>query len=179
LLSSNKSYEVLIRNVNKKLEKLSTWFISNRLSLNTKKTNYILFGKRIAQISEKITLNNEELTKVFETKFLGIYIDSKLNWKRHILETSNAIARNLVIINKLRNKVSMNTLLIMYKIIIQPHLYYCAIIWGYAYSTNLLLLQGLQKRALRLICISSYRSPSNPFLQNLTFFKFMIYIVCS
>jgi len=81
------------------------------------------------------------LIKVFETKFLGVYIDSKLNWKRHILETSNKTARNLGIIKKLRNKVSTTTLLIMYNIWIQPHLYYCAIIWGCAHSTNLLHLQ--------------------------------------
>jgi len=69
-----------------------------------------------------ITLNNEKLIEVFETKFLGVHIVSKLNWKRHILETSNTIARNVGIINKLRKKVSMNTLFIMNKIVIQPDL---------------------------------------------------------
>jgi len=87
----------------------------------------MLFGRRTLQITEVITLNNEKLIEVFETKFLGVYIDSKLNWKRHIFVTSNKIARNLEIINKLRNKVSMKTLLIMYNILVQPHLYYCAI----------------------------------------------------
>ena len=30
----------------------------------------------------KIRINNEDIVKVSETKFLGIYIDFRLNWKK-------------------------------------------------------------------------------------------------
>jgi len=136
LFSSNKCYEVLIRNVNEELEKLSVWFKSNKLSLNAKKTQYMMFGKRKVPEVKDIILNNEKLTKVEHTKFLGVYIDNKLNWKHHINVTSSKIARNLGIINKLRYKLSFSSLKTLYNILIQPHLFYCTVIWGCAMRTS-------------------------------------------
>ena len=47
-----------------------------------------------------------------------------------------------------------------------PHLTYCNVAWGNTYSSHVHKLQVLQKRALRLITNSPYRSPSIPlFLQ--------------
>ena len=148
MADSNQSYEALIKNVNEELQKLSIWFRSNNLSLNVTKTQYMMFGKRYVQNCKVIMLNNEKLTQVHEVKFLGVYIDSKLNWKYHINITSNKIACNLSIINKIHNKVSLSLknyviyiiyiifnkikkivlLKIMYNVLIQLHLYYYTII---------------------------------------------------
>ena len=72
---------------NIELSKLSDWFKVNKLSLNVKKTNYILFGRKRLTLSEtnKICIDGQQIERVEYTKFLGVFIDEKLNWKKHSL----------------------------------------------------------------------------------------------
>ena len=68
--------------VNIELSKLIKWFPTNKLSLNVKKTSYMLFGNRHVNNDMKIRIDMEEIGKVHVTKF---YIDYRLDWpwKRH------------------------------------------------------------------------------------------------
>ena len=77
--------------VNSELDKLNTWFMVNKLSLNVSKTNYILFGNRKVHSDLDIKIHNDKITRVSETKFLGVWIDEKLNWKKHV----ECVKRNL------------------------------------------------------------------------------------
>ena len=76
----------LIEIANRELAKLSQWFRANKLSLNVKKTNYILFGnKHLPPIEAlNVSIDGNSLQRVISTKFLGVFIDEKLNWKIHI-----------------------------------------------------------------------------------------------
>jgi len=77
--SSNKLSD-LISTVSAELFKLSEWFCAKKLSLNAKKTNYILFGnKPIPQefAHFNIELNGFIVEQVYDTKFLGVYLDNK------------------------------------------------------------------------------------------------------
>ncbi len=60
---------------------------SNKLSVNVKKTSYIIFKSRQKKISVNlpaIVFNNQHLKQEQVIKFLGIYIDEYLTWKPHI-----------------------------------------------------------------------------------------------
>lgn len=107
-------------------------------------------------------INGEAILQAKTTKFLGVYLDEKLDWKCHIDALSSKIAKNIGIINKLRYKLSQSTLVTLYNILIQPHLYYCTILWGGAYSSTLLRLQRLQKRAMRVLTFSKYIAHADP-----------------
>ena len=94
LVISADSWEKLVASLNAELIKLSNWFIVNKLSLNVKKTNYIIFGKKkIENNSLKIKIDNQELVQVESTKFLGVLIYNKLNWKKHNDFVINKIAK--------------------------------------------------------------------------------------
>lgn len=87
IFHSDKDICQLMNTVNNELDKLSHWFKCNKLSLNIKKTNYILFGnKYIPPVSALLSLNIDGITldRVDDTKFLGVYIDKKLTWNKHI-----------------------------------------------------------------------------------------------
>ena len=78
----------LIKQLNVELESLCIWFKSNKLSLNTQKTFYMVFHrarlKTIDNSSMDIIMDNHILTKVNSIKYLGIIVDHKLNWLDHI-----------------------------------------------------------------------------------------------
>ena len=69
--------------INENLKILSNWFINNKLQLNISKTKVMYFysNTSITNIHEIITLNNQTIHCVNQYKFLGLYIDNKLNYK--------------------------------------------------------------------------------------------------
>ena len=74
--------------INNELKKVMIWLNVNMLSLNVKKTKYMIFHNPQRQISNlnipKIYINNVEIEKVKEFNFLGITINENCNWKNHI-----------------------------------------------------------------------------------------------
>ncbi len=78
-----------IRKTNCELDKLSDWFKANKLSLNLKKTNYIIFRARNKPIPSRDNLNvlidSIKIKRLATTKFLGTYINEHLDWKLSFL----------------------------------------------------------------------------------------------
>ena len=69
ILCKHENYVSLCELVNIEMSKLSKWFSINKLSLNVKKTSYMLFGNRHVNNDIKIRIDMEEIEKVHVTKF--------------------------------------------------------------------------------------------------------------
>ena len=87
--------------VNKELKQLYLWLNVNRLSVNVSKTNYIIFHPYNKPLKQHITLkiNNKAIIEKDNIKYLGVIIDSRLNWKNHILAVSKKISRYVYCVN--------------------------------------------------------------------------------
>ena len=84
LISSNSLNDLFI-NSNIILAKVAEWFAYIRLSINYKKTNYLLF--HISQIINTdliLKLDNNILERKNDIKFLGLILYYKLSWSEHI-----------------------------------------------------------------------------------------------
>ena len=71
--------------LNNELCKISDWLSSNKLSLNVKKTKYMIFHtpqKRV--IYPTLKLNNANIKRVSQFNFLGVVLASTLKWDKHI-----------------------------------------------------------------------------------------------
>ena len=75
----------------------------------------------------------------------------------------------LSIIRKLRDIVDYNTLIIIYKSIIQPHFDYCSQVWGCLGKVLSDKLQRLQNRAFRIISREGYETRSKDILNKAGF----------
>ena len=84
--------------------------------------------KVIDNNSMDITLNNEILTRVEYTKFLGVYIDERLLWKNHIQQIENKVSKNIGKIYRLSHYLPHHVLRILYSSLILPNITYCNII---------------------------------------------------
>ena len=93
--------------LNLELEKVSLWLKAIKLSLNIAKTNYIIFDNRCPINSTiSIALDGITITRVFETKYLGVIIDSQLSWKSHINAVNSKLASIMIgVISKIRYKL--------------------------------------------------------------------------
>ena len=161
LFVSDRNLDDLVVSVNEELTKLSMWFMANKLSLNVKKTNYMVFGRKGKQCNFNLSINGTNIDKVEFTKFLGVYIDENLTWKVHTSEMCSQIARSVGIMNKVKYVLSHKLLKMLYFSMIHPYLNYCIIIWGNASLVALKKLTILQKRAIRLITGSKYLDHTN------------------
>ena len=48
----------------------------------------MVFSTRTVPNDIEVTINNCKIDQVYTTKYLGVVIDDKLNWKEHVLYVS-------------------------------------------------------------------------------------------
>ena len=159
LFNHGKDMFSLQATLNQELANISQWLKVNKLSLNIKKTMYMVFTRKKTQSADiKIEIDNEIISETKSSKFLGVHIDNKLNWKMHVDYVSGKIARGIGILVKDRKVFSNECMINLYYAFIYPYLIYCNHIWGNTYKTTLSKLQLLQNKAIRIITGSPPRT---------------------
>lgn len=78
-------------NINDNLNIIIQWLKVNNLRINLDKTHIMTFKQRIISPDLDIKYENNTITDIDNTKFLGIWLDQNLSWKVHI---SNLIKKN-------------------------------------------------------------------------------------
>ncbi len=88
-------------------------------------------------------------------KFLGVIIDERLNWKKHIQHVTCKVRSSITSLYDMRKVIPKKLKISVYNSIVNSQLTYGISVWGAHYTTdNLKYLFVLQKRALRnLFCI--------------------------
>ena len=89
--------------LNLELSKIISWLDCNKLSINPKKTQAIIYKNKIMQELVKIKIKNEDINFVNTLNFLGLCFNAELNWKDHINVIRKKISKSLGIINCVRN----------------------------------------------------------------------------
>ena len=162
IFSTGKNLSELRESLNEDLVNIEEWLRCNRLSLNVLKTNYMIFTtKNKLSHDVDISVNNVRIERVYVTKFLGVQIDSKLNWKNHIEYTCK---KCIGIISKARRKLHRSSLISLYYSFAFPYFIHCNHVWGNTYNTNLESIVRVQKKLVRIITCSSYRAHTEPLM---------------
>ncbi|XP_059062699.1 uncharacterized protein LOC131855443 [Achroia grisella] len=125
LLFWDKSWESVYSKAERGMAQITKWLDWNLLTINIKKTNYICFHKTrmsAPPLGLQIKIHNQCLNnvacdcqcinKVYDTKYLGVYIDQNINFKKHISMTSNKIRNITHVMRKLRESANINTLIL-------------------------------------------------------------------
>ena len=192
-LISGKNIGEVIELLNIELKKISYWFRTNELSLHPSKTQFVIFSKNdenynFHDINIVVNHNNENqnnedlITKLScvninndlpAIKFLGVYLDPKLNFKYHIDTIQSKISRSLYAINTAKHLIDKSALKTLYNSLIHSHLNYCIPIWGSAAKSHLNKLELQQKRAVRIITNSNYNAHTVPIFKFLEILPIM------
>jgi hypothetical protein len=151
---------------------LKDWCSANNLSLNTDKISDVLFTYDNSMIknTEKIPL-----------KFLGVWIDSNLDWSSHVNYVSKKMSRGLYMLRRLKSCVLPYVLLCVYYAQIQSILSYGLILWGNSAHVSKVFL--LQKKAIRILHNAPFRAHCRPLFKALGILTlpslYVLQILCS
>jgi hypothetical protein len=100
-------------------------FIDN----NNENENFLHLKTRI----ERISINSN----VPAIKFLGVYLDPKLNFKYHVMQIVKKISKSLYVIQSTKNLLSEKSLKSLYYALVHSHLIYGIHIWSCTSIANI------------------------------------------
>ena len=136
------------------------------------KSNFLLISSRKTDRNIKVNINNRELKQENYTKYLGVIIDNKLNWKLHIKQINLKLSKGIGVLYKLRHLVPKQSLKSLYSSFIQSHVLYGILNWGCASKTILEPLKCNLRKAVRIIDSANYTTHSEPIFKRLKIFNF-------
>ena len=141
------------------LKMFEHWCNVNALTINTKKTKIMMFGrkhkiKKTRKPSIKIYGKNIQCVPSF--KYLGVILDSSLTLKTHIASVIHSILHKIGVLSKLRRYLNTRVAVQRYKSMVLPYFDYANILYNKANSSDLDKLQRMQNRCLRL-CLGQDR----------------------
>ena len=138
----------LIIMLNAALASLSIWLKSNKLSLNTQKTFFMVF--QIARIRNNncsdLIIDDTSIARGYNAKYSGTIIDSKLYWIEHIMNFKNKLPKAICTMYKARQHLNKQALVNLYYSYVYSYLTYLIETWGCASKTQLHCLFLLQQK---------------------------------
>ena len=119
LLYGDKNLKSLEKTVNNELVRVSDWLNANKLTLNAKKSNFVIFRPHQRKMDHSVNIlmfdNSNHILTCLEckdhVKYLGVLLDSHLSWKYHIDNVALKISRIIGVIARLRHLVPFTTLI--------------------------------------------------------------------
>ena len=161
LFLSDNDLDRLVIRFNDELQNISQWLYINKLILNVKKTNYIIFtNKNIITDDIEVKINGNVVQRCNSLTFLGIQIDYKMSWHVHIEAICNKLSKVVGILYKLKH-FPYKILLMIYNALFLSQLNYCNIVWANPKDYCMNRLYKFQK-AIRIISGSHYLAHTKP-----------------
>lgn len=150
------------------LAELQNWFSANGLRLNNSKTQIVKFqtAQNKELFEKNISFNENSFPVSKSVNFLGVEIDSQLNWKANIskiIKKLNSICFQMIV---LREVIETQTKLMLYYGLFFPIISYAIEFWGMSSQSNLVF--KMQKKYIRIMTFSSKRKSCKPFFKELS-----------
>ena len=132
LLKFNNCVKSINKRTNYDLKNLSNWLKATKISLNVGKTELVLFtsSKKQLDCDLKIKLNGKRLNETDSVKYLGIQIEKRLTWKKHINHVALKLNKATAMLSKSRHALDIKTLRSVYYAIYESHLCYASHVWA-------------------------------------------------
>ena len=151
LCYSGNNLEALVHHINDRLNIIYDWCASNKLSLNPSKCNYLIFTNRDVKNYPSILLDGVPLKRVHEYKYLGVIIDDKLRYGKHIDHLCGKLSRLCGMSFRLKHHLNVKSAKNIYYSCVYSSIKYCIGIYGGILQCNQTgnRLKSLQKRIVR------------------------------
>ena len=135
----------------KTIESVADYFLRNKLTPNSEKPHLVNLNTIRKSSQQEIILQNDAISQKTSLKYLGVNIDEKLKYNRHILELCLKLSKFFVLFYKLRSILTTAQLLVLYKVYVQPILNYGVLVYGTSSKTTLQPLEAKIKQITKIM----------------------------
>lgn len=194
LVCSANNYTILENKINKDLAIVSEWISKNKLIVNTKKSNAVVFSYKTSTIENVkndlvikchlhsclYSCNCNKLNVVNCVKYLGLKIDSDLRWRSHVDYLVSKLRKINYSLYHMRGFMTSLDLRTLYISWFESTLRYGIIHWGGTFKEILKPVVIIQKFAIRNICnVGKFHSSGElfEFLKVMSLDKIFIYSI--
>lgn len=117
--------------MNKTLSKLNTWTALNHLTINARKTQYMIFKgtKRVKTFCLDLRIDNTLLDSCDSYEYLSLTLDSKLVFEQHVNKLITACNHRLFTLSKIRKYLRERSAVQIYKSLIMSRLNHCCVFY--------------------------------------------------
>ncbi|GFS71712.1 RNA-directed DNA polymerase from mobile element jockey [Trichonephila clavipes] len=155
VLSQGVQLKYTIKAIRNFLDKLETWLTHWRIEINVDKSQVIIFRKwGVIDPPFQLTLFDDNIQWVSVVKYLGLFIESRLTFKKHIGYLAEKFWGRIHLAISLvgrRSPLSLENKVILYKKILRPVITYGSPVWGAAAATHMKKIQVIQNKILRVM----------------------------
>lgn len=149
------------------IEQASSWFVLNKLALNSSKTQ----GLTLA--TDKNVPNQSPVS------LLGIVLDQRLTWASHVDQVCARVSSGIYALRNLTSLVTIDVMKIAYFALVQSHLAYGVLLWGGSAEARRAFIE--QKKAIRVMVRAGPRAHCRDLFRSLgilTLPSLYIYVTC-
>ena len=128
----------------------TTWFENNYMCANPDKFQSIILNRDGMQ-SLAISVQDYTIVSNSSIKVLGVTLDNKLKFDKHISEMCTKASRQINALKRVSKYLDENCRIMIYKTFMSSTFNYCPVSWMFCGKTNLNKLEKLQEKALRFV----------------------------
>ena len=132
MLLIEKSLKKLNRHINRDLKLIVERIRANKLSLNTSKTDLVIFKSRNKKITKHLNfrISGQKIQPSSQVKYLGVTLQDDLLWATHLGNLRKKLSHSIGLLSKIRHYVQKHLLRTLYYSLFNSHLIYACEIWG-------------------------------------------------
>ena len=104
ILYKSNSLKDMNRKINYDLKSIAEWLKANKISLNSGKTELVLFRSKDKKITKNMNfrISGQKINMISETKYLGLILDEHLTFKYHLQDLKLKLNRTNCLLSKIR-----------------------------------------------------------------------------
>ena len=129
------------RELNDDLKNINKWAFQWKMSFNpgpSKQVGEVIFSRKIKKLlNPSLVYNNNNVLQTSSQNILGVTLDVKLTFDKHLNNVLNKVDKTIGLLRKLQNLLSRSTLITIIRTLyfVRPHIDYGDILFDQTYNS--------------------------------------------
>ena len=129
------------------------WFRANKLKLNFKKSQFVIFSSSPLLQRPTLFLDAIPIEPTDSVNYLGVILDSALHFNEHVSHICSKVSRTLGTLRHIGYLLPLSARKLVYKALVLPHFNYCSTIWSSASAASINRLNVLLNKVCRAVLL--------------------------
>ena len=165
LYVSKKNLAEVLEVLERECETAINWFKENNMIVNPDKFQTMIITSNKEQNNTPVKINGVDITPESSVKLLGIEIDNKLNFEKHISTLCNKASNQLNAICRLQPYMGQKEKETIINTFVYSNFNYGSLVWHFCNKKSQNKIEKIQERCLKVL-LNDYTSNYEELLEN-------------